>query len=59
MHAHLSFHRNNHHDGFFHRVARDLGAAMEWITGPAMSRQRLLDRAQAEARNQKYGYGIL
>ena len=59
MHAHLSIHRNYNHDSLFRRMARDLGTALEWISGPAMSRQGLMDRAQAEARNQKYGYGIL
>ena len=58
MHMHFSIHQDHNHNGLLGRVARDLVVAMGWITGPGMSRQQLLNRAKAEARSQKYGYGI-
>ncbi len=42
MHIHLHF--ENNHEGLFSRVTRDLGTALDWLTGPAMSQQERLDR---------------
>ena len=59
MHAHIHLHLDHNHGGLFSRVTRDIGSALDWITGPAMSSQERLKRAQAEVRSNKSGYGIL
>ena len=56
---HVHFHFDHDHDGLFGRVTRDLGSALDWLTGPAMSQQQRLDRARSEAQNDKHGYGVL
>lgn len=59
MHAHIHVHFDHHHGGLFSRIARDLGAAYDWLAGPAMSEQERLDRELAEARSSKYAEGAL
>lgn len=49
MHAHFSVHWDHRHDGLFSRMARELGAAYDWLAGPAMSEQARLRRELAEA----------
>ena len=56
MHTHSSVHIEN--GGLFSRVAHELCHAVDSLSGPALSRRQLLDRAQAEARNEKYGFGV-
>lgn len=55
----LYVHFDHHQDGFLTRLGRDLGHALGWIAGPAMSQQQRYDRLQAEVRNDKYGHGVL
>ena len=59
MHAHVSLHLDRNHDGLVSRVAREVGVALDWISGPALSDQQYLERARAEARNERHGYGVL
>ena len=56
MHIHLHF--ENNHEGLFSRVTRDLGTALDWLTGPAMSQQERLDRTLLETQHDKHGVGI-
>ena len=56
---HVHFHFDHDHDGLFGRVTRDLGSALDWLTGPGMSQQQRLERARSEAQNDKQGYGVL
>ncbi len=55
MNAHIHIHLDHNHDGLFNRIARDLGAAYDWLAGPALSEQERVNRALAEARNGKFG----
>lgn len=48
MHAHFSVHWDHGHAGLLSRVARDLGAAYAWLTGPALSEQERQRRELAE-----------
>lgn len=57
MHVHLHFDHN--HDGLLTRVTRDVGSALSWLTGPAMSQQERLDRSLLEAKRHQHGLGIL
>ena len=59
MNPHLHLHFDHSHDGLFSRVARDLGTALGRMTGPALSQQQRFRRVQAEARNDRQGYGVL
>lgn len=49
MHAHFSVHFDHRHDGLLNRVARELGAAYAWLSGPGMSEHDRLRRDIAEA----------
>ena len=42
MNPHLHLHFGHSHDGLFGRVARDLGTALDRMTGPALSQQQRL-----------------
>ena len=59
MSVQLHVHFDHHHDGFLARLSRDLGHALDWIAGPAMSEQQRYDRLQAEVRGDKYRHGVL
>ena len=39
MKFNASIHEEQNHAGLFGRVAQDLSAALDWLTGPAMSQQ--------------------
>ena len=54
MNAHIHVHLDHNHEGLFSRIARDLGAAYEWLAGPSMSEQERANRELAEIRNSKY-----
>ena len=59
MNAHIHLHLDHRHAGLFSRVIRDIGNALDWITGPGMSNQERLERAKAEALYSKQGFGVL
>ena len=59
MNAHIHFHFDHSHDGLLTRIARDLGAACDWLTGPGMSAQERLNRELADIRNDKHGVGVI
>ena len=63
MHIHIHpNHRNSHphpHQGPFSRAARGLGSTLDRLTGPGMTARQRSDRTNAEARNERYGAGIL
>lgn len=59
MHAHFSVHWAHGHDGLLGRVARDLGAAYAWLTGPALSEQERQRRELAEIGAWNYLSGAL
>jgi hypothetical protein len=59
MHLHIALHRDHSHDDLLGRVSRDLGAAMDWFTGPARSEQDRLHSTLADARNRTYENGVL
>ena len=63
MHIHIHFNHNSDHahshPGPFHRVAREVGSTVDWLTGPGLTDLQRLNRARAEARNERYGGGIL
>ena len=54
MKANTSMHSEHDHAGLISRVAHDLSAALEWVTGPAMSEQERVERAMAEAKRLRY-----
>lgn len=54
MHTHISIHNDHSHGGLFSRVAHELGAAIDWLTGPAMSDQERQERVVAEVQNLRY-----
>lgn len=59
MQTHIHIHSDHSHDGLFSRVSRELGSVLEWFSGPALSQEQRFNRVQAEARNDRYGYGVL
>lgn len=63
MHIHIHFNRNrdlpHSHQGPLHRVARDVGSTLDKLAGPASTERQRSERARADARNQRYGGGIL
>ncbi|MYC29863.1 MAG: hypothetical protein F4X65_07220 [Chloroflexi bacterium] len=59
MSVQLRIHFDHHHDGFLTRLGRDLGHALDWVAGPAMSEQQRYNRLKAEVRSDKYGHGVL
>ena len=59
MHLHVSLHRSHSHDGLVCRISRDLGAALDWLTGPAMTEQDRLQLDLADVRNRAHETGSL
>ena len=63
MHIHIHFSHNRDHPhantGPFRRAAREVGATVDRLTGPALTERQRLERSRAEARNERYGGGIL
>lgn len=53
MHVHISLHRGHSHRSLVGRISRDLGSAVDWLTGPAMSDRDRMQRDLAEARNRE------
>ena len=53
MHVHISLHRSHSHRNLVGRISRDLGSAVDWLTGPAMSDRDRMQRDLAEARNRE------
>jgi len=47
-------HRDHTHDDLVGRVSRDLGNAVEWLTGPAMTDQERREHALADVRNRRF-----
>jgi hypothetical protein len=41
---------DNHPEGLLNRIARDVVAVYDWLSGPPMSEQDRVNRALAEAR---------
>ena len=56
---HVHFHFDHNRNGPFSRLTRELGGALDWITGPAMSQQELMERTLAEIQNDMRGYGVI
>lgn len=54
MHVHICMHRDHTHDDLVGRVSRDLGNAVEWLTGPAMTDQERREHALADVRNRRF-----
>ncbi len=54
MHVHFALHIDHNHPGVLGRVARELGSAVDWLSGPAMTEQERQERVMAEVRNQKH-----
>ena len=59
MSLHIHLHTDHNHDGLLVRIARDLGAAHDWLAGPGMSEQERMQRELAQARNDRHGSGAL
>ena len=59
MHLHIALHKDHSHNDLLGRVSRDLGAALDWLTGPAMSEQDRLHSTLADARNRSCENGVL
>ena len=63
MHIHFhSGHNIEHghpHGGPFSRITRDLGSALDRLTGPGMTDRQRASRHRAEARNERYGSGLM
>ena len=59
MHIHVSFHKNRNHDDLFGRKSQDMGGALDWLTGPAMTERERSKMALADARNGSRGNGVL
>ena len=59
MHLHIALHKDHSHNELLGRISRDLGSALDWVSGPATTEQ---DRAQlrlADVRNRAYENGVL
>ena len=52
-------HTERNHAGLFGRVAHEVSAALEWLTGPAMSEQERTERAMSQVQNLKYDTSAL
>ena len=63
MHIHIHFNHNrdlpHSHQGPFQRVAQEVGSTLGKFAGPASTERQRSDRARAEARNERYGGGVL
>ena len=59
MKFNASIHAEQNRAGLFGRVAQDLSAALDWLTGPAMSEQERSERAMAEVQCLKYDTSAL
>jgi hypothetical protein len=42
---------DNHSEGLLNRIARDIVAVYDWLSGPPMSEQERINRALAETRS--------
>ena len=59
MHAHVtvqldSIHFDHNHDGLLGRMSRNMGAALDWLTGPAMTAQERREQTLADVRNRRF-----
>ena len=59
MKANNSLHAEQNTGGLLGRVAHDLSAALEWLSGPAMSEQDRRERVVAEVQNLKFDTSAL
>ena len=64
MHAHFtvhldSVHPDHDHEGLFGRASRNVSAALDRLTGPAMTEQDRLQLELVEVRNRSLASGIL
>ena len=59
MKANTSLHAEHNHAGLFSRVTHDVSAALDWLTGPAMSEQERRERVRAEVQNLRYDTSAL
>ncbi len=59
MQVHLSLHLDHNQEGVVGRAARNLGTALNWLSGPAMSEQERQERDLAEVRNLKHDVSAL
>ena len=64
MHAHITLHVNSlhfdhSHDGLFGRVSRNVGTALDWLTGPAMTEQDREEQTLADVRNRRFEDSVL
>ena len=59
MHAHItvqlhSVHSDHSHYGLFGRVSHNVGTALDWLTGPAMTEQERSQLTLADVRNRRF-----
>ena len=64
MHAHITVHLeavhfDHNHEGPLGRISRNVGAALDRLTGPALSEQDRLQQELADIRNRAYEGGML
>ena len=63
MHIHIhQGHELKHrhpHGNLVSRVTQDLDTVLDWLTGPGMTERQRSARNSAEARNERYGNGVM
>lgn len=47
-------HFDHNHEGLFGRVSRNVGAALDWLTGPGMTDQKRAAQTLTDVRNQRF-----
>ena len=59
MHIYFSLHRDHSHRDLVGRISHEVGAALDWLTGPAMTDQERTEQTLADAHNQRFGDSAL
>ena len=54
MHIHISLHKDHSHHNLLGDISRDLGAALDWLTGPGMTDQDRQELTLADVRNRRF-----
>ena len=59
MHAHITVHFDHSHDGLFGRFSHNVGTALDWLTGPALTDQERSQQTLADIRNRRFEDSVL
>ena len=59
MHAHFTVHFDHNHNGLIGRFSRNVGTALDWLTGPALTDQERSQQTLADVRNRRFEDSVL